>query len=139
MNNNQSTKTYLLALLFSVLFIAVGTAQEKDGKSCGNSCCDGKTKMTQESGMNHSMMDSLNINEAADTEPVGKEAAVNLLAWNAVCPVSGEEIDPDANKIEYNGKIYGLCCNGCESKFKKDPEKYSKNLSDDGKSFIGSH
>ncbi len=139
MNKSQLTKTFLLVLLFSFLFTAAGVAQEKEGKSCGNSCCDEKTKMTHQLDMDHSMMDKKDTTETAEITPPVKEAAVNLQAWNAVCPVRGEVIDPEANKVEYNGKVYGFCCNGCDAKFKKNPEKYSKNLSDDGKSFIGTN
>lgn len=62
----------------------------------------------------------------------------NLVVWNKVCPVKGEEIDSDAPTVEYNGKLIGFCCPGCDSKFQKDPEKYLKNLNDDGSEFIGS-
>lgn len=57
--------------------------------------------------------------------------------WNKVCPVKGGEVDPEVETVEYNGKAYGFCCPGCDSKFKKDPEKYSKNLNEDGTKFIG--
>lgn len=61
----------------------------------------------------------------------------NVKPFNLVCPVQGEEIDPDAPKILYKGKVYGFCCKGCDDKFLKDPEMYIKNLSSDGKKFIG--
>lgn len=57
--------------------------------------------------------------------------------WNKVCPVMGNPIDKDSPTVEYNGKVYGFCCPGCDAKFEKSPEKYSKNLSEDGKRFIG--
>jgi len=53
--------------------------------------------------------------------------------FNIVCPVSGEEIDPDVTAT-YNGKTYALCCKSCLKKFNKDPEKYSSKLNEDGKS-----
>jgi YHS domain-containing protein len=52
-----------------------------------------------------------------------------------VCPVKGNLIEADSPTVEYNGKIYAFCCPGCDTKFAKNPEKYSKNLSDDGKKF----
>jgi YHS domain-containing protein len=58
-------------------------------------------------------------------------------AWNAVCPVRGGEVDSKVEAVEYNGKYFGFCCGGCDAKFKKNPAKYSKNLSDDGKRFVG--
>ncbi|MGE5497669.1 MAG: YHS domain-containing protein [Syntrophothermus sp.] len=56
--------------------------------------------------------------------------------WNAVCPVLGNKVDASVQTVTYNGKAYGFCCAGCDSKFKADPEKYSKNLSEDGKKFL---
>lgn len=150
MKYNQSTIKYLFVLLFFVLCAAAVSAQEKETKPCENSCCDGKTKMMHQekmddSTMNHSMMDHKGMNEKSNPITVEtaditiKKVNADLVAWNAVCPVRGEEIDPEGTKVEYNGKIYGFCCSGCISKFEKDPEKYSKNISDDGKSFLGTH
>jgi len=153
MKNNRSIIKFLLIFLFSVLFTVAVSAQEKESKSCGNSCCDGNTKMMHQgkmndstmdhSNMDHSMMNHKNMDEKADPTAVNSNGSAaesvdaDLQAWNAVCPVRGEDIDPDAAKVEYNGKIYGFCCSSCISKFEKNPEKYSKNLSDDGKSFVG--
>ncbi|MDP2366255.1 MAG: YHS domain-containing protein [Ignavibacteria bacterium] len=57
--------------------------------------------------------------------------------WNKVCPVKGNEIEKDSPTVEYNGKVYAFCCPGCDTKFAKNPEKYLKNLSEDGKKFVG--
>jgi len=57
--------------------------------------------------------------------------------WNKVCPVKGEEVDADSPTVEYDGKVIGFCCPGCDAKFQKDPEKYMKNLNEDGTKFIG--
>jgi YHS domain-containing protein len=65
------------------------------------------------------------------TKSVSKEP------WNKVCPVKGNPIEENSPVVEYNGKIYAFCCPGCDTKFIKDPEKYIKNLSADGKKFIG--
>jgi YHS domain-containing protein len=70
------------------------------------------------------------MNESTET------ATVQI--WNKVCPVKGEEVDTEAPTVEYNGKVIGFCCPGCDSKFRKDPEKYMKNLNEDGTKFIGS-
>ena len=71
-----------------------------------------------------------------DSQPVRVDDK-SLKPFNAVCPVQGEEVDPDAPKVLYKGKVYGFCCKGCDDKFLKDPEKYARNLSKDGKKFIG--
>jgi len=57
--------------------------------------------------------------------------------WNKVCPVKGNPIEDDSPTVEYKGKIYAFCCPGCDTKFAKNPEKYAKNLSEDGKKFVG--
>jgi YHS domain-containing protein len=57
--------------------------------------------------------------------------------WNKVCPVKGNAIEDDSPTVEYNGKVYAFCCPGCDTKFAKNPEKYAKNLSEDGKKFVG--
>ncbi len=64
-------------------------------------------------------------------KPVAKQA------FNAVCPISGEPVSPKSQTVEYEGKVYGFCCDSCEPKFKAEPAKYSLNVSADGKRFLG--
>ena len=46
----------------------------------------------------------------------------------AVCPVSGEMIQPGKGvTLEYKGKTYTFCCEKCPKKFQENPEKYLKN------------
>ncbi|MGE5398941.1 MAG: YHS domain-containing protein [Ignavibacteriales bacterium] len=52
--------------------------------------------------------------------------------FNKVCPVSGEDLEDNNHTYTYNGKTYGLCCNKCLTKFKKDPAKYAARLNEDG-------
>ncbi len=63
--------------------------------------------------------------------------SVSKEPWNKVCPVKGNLIEADSPTVEYNGKVYAFCCPGCDTKFAKDPVKYLKNLSEDGKKFVG--
>ncbi len=44
------------------------------------------------------------------------------------CPVSGKEFKKSeaSPKYEYEGKTYYFCCQGCNEKFEKNPEKYVK-------------
>ena len=72
--------------------------------------------------------------ESVDSSTVD---SVALQIWNKVCPVMGNKVDVDGPTVEYNGKLYGFCCPGCDAKFEKNPEKYSKNLNEDGTKFIG--
>ncbi len=99
----------------------------------------------QHQGMKQSSMDEnahsdMNDNHNSTLDVNSKPIRVkdkNMKSFNLVCPVQGEEVDPEAPKVLYKGKIYGFCCKGCDDKFMKDPEKYIKNLSSDGKKFLG--
>lgn len=65
------------------------------------------------------------------------ETKTELKVFNEVCPVMGKTVDVELTKVEYDGKLIAFCCAGCEDKFKANPEKFMKNLSDDGKTFLG--
>lgn len=58
------------------------------------------------------------------------EAPAKPNVGNKICPISGKEIakmgDGKGMQIEYNGKIYNLCCGMCTKDFNADPAKYSK-------------
>lgn len=60
-------------------------------------------------------------------EKSAKESEVTpVKVNNAVCPVTGDKVNmKDPVTVEYNGKIYNLCCPMCVSEFNKDPGKYS--------------
>ncbi len=124
-------KASIFIAVFLFLITTSVFAQDKKDEGCCKSS-DKMEKMDQSCMKSHGMQDSTQSMQSNVQEVDSK-----LAAWNAVCPVRGEAIDPEANKVEYNGKVYGFCCNGCDSKFTKDPEKYSKNLSEDGKTFAG--
>ena len=47
---------------------------------------------------------------------------------NKKCPVSGDPVDPKVQTVVYQGKTIGFCCADCVEPFKKNPEKYSKNI-----------
>ncbi len=48
-----------------------------------------------------------------------------------VCPVRGNKIDRSAY-VDYKGKRIYFCCKGCDADFKKDPEKYMKQMEEKG-------
>lgn len=73
--------------------------------------------------------------EMTDAAETASHDAVK--AWNKYCPVAGEEIDPEVRTVMHDGKAYGFCCEGCDSKFEKEPAKYVKNLNSDGTEFLG--
>ncbi|MFC2135199.1 heavy metal-binding domain-containing protein [Bacteroidota bacterium] len=66
------------------------------------------------------------------------EAVSDAKAFNKVCPMSGGPVDASVQTVSYNGKNYGFCNSGCVAHFQADPEKWSKNLSEDGKEFVAS-
>ncbi|HSD64125.1 MAG TPA: YHS domain-containing protein [Ignavibacteriaceae bacterium] len=146
MKTSLSIKSLLLITAISLFFLSAGYAQDKKDDSC---CTSGKMMQKMDhSKMDHSKMDQSNCDKnkmsietykdsTETTDLKAEEVDSKLAAWNELCPVRGEKIDTEASKVSYNNKVYGFCCNGCDSKFMKDPEKYSKNLSEDGKAFLG--
>ena len=70
----------------------------------------------------------LGICQSAETKAkaaAGTAAPVKIN--NTICPVMGNAVDmKNPVTVEYNGKIYNLCCPMCPAMFKADPEKYSK-------------
>lgn len=73
------------------------------------------------------------VTKDANTKTEQTQTVDSNKPFNTVCPVSGEEVDPEIT-YKYDGKTYALCCKSCLKKFKNDPEKYISKLSDDGKS-----
>lgn len=59
---------------------------------------------------------------AQDVQPAG-DTPVIPTATKLICPVTGENADPDVS-YAYNGSTYYFCCNGCVATFKNNPEKY---------------
>lgn len=100
-----------------------------------NHLSDDSTK-TKKEMMKHHNDESKDGHDQHGTKQEAKEDSTAKKAWNTVCPVLGNEVDGETELVEYDGKLYGFCCPGCDTRFKKDPEKYSKNLSEDGTEFI---
>jgi len=125
-------KALLIPVLALFAFFLVSGLQAQDkpskAKATEGSCCGeeescGADKATCSEENHHQKAE-------AKTSSVSKP-------WNTVCPVQGEKVDPKVKTVKYEGKEYGFCCNGCDAKFQKDPAKYAKNLSKDGKKFVG--
>jgi len=91
---------------------------------------------------NKKMMDMKNKGDKEVVTGKGKMNAVKEkvdttnVVVNTVCPVSGEMLEDNDHNFTYKGKTYGVCCNKCLTKIKKDPEKYISKLTPDGKSLI---
>jgi YHS domain-containing protein len=61
----------------------------------------------------------------------GPLRAADQVKPQTVCPVLGGNIDKKVY-IDYQGKRIYFCCQGCEGKFKEDPEKYLKKFEEQG-------
>ena len=60
---------------------------------------------------------------AVTVSEVAPAVAVNV--GNKTCPVTGETIkELGKDTVEYEGKIYNMCCPMCKDKFLADPAKY---------------
>jgi len=56
------------------------------------------------------------------------QASATAKPINTHCAVDkGDEIDPKVTYL-YNGQVIGFCCEKCIAEFKKDPDKYMKDL-----------
>ena len=63
----------------------------------------------------------------ADTPATQPTTQTSTGIVNKTCPVGGDDVDPAVTTV-YDGKTIGFCCEGCVKKFKKNPEKYMKDL-----------
>lgn len=61
-----------------------------------------------------------------------KSALANSYTYQTECPVMGETIDPTSFAVMPTGETVYYCCNGCDGKFKKNPEKYTAKLASQG-------
>lgn len=119
----------VLVLVLAFIFTsAVSYAQEKQE---AKEKAEKKTEMKMDDHKNHDHTKEMK----QDADKSKKEEVSKSKVWNEVCPVSGEEVDPTVPPVKFDEKEYGFCCESCIKKFKKDPAKYSKNLSEDGKTF----
>ncbi|MEI7812465.1 MAG: YHS domain-containing protein [Ignavibacteria bacterium] len=156
---------YILKNLFAVLtfllvLVSVSVAQEKSAmkhdkakmekeckdmemRECHNDsakmeskkCCKGMTRKECKEHCKKGAKMGAKECPVKEGQKVG-ENAEGAKAWNAVCPVLGNKVDADVETVEYKGKAYGFCCQGCDRKFKANPEKYIRKLSNDGKMIL---
>jgi YHS domain-containing protein len=62
------------------------------------------------------------------TMPAATQASATQKPINKYCAVDRDnEVDPTVTYL-YQGRLIGFCCDDCIPKFKKDPEKYMKDL-----------
>ena len=81
-------------------------------------CCEGCTGDFKKDPEKYSSALELKVREPKDSE----------LGKSVTCPVSKEgfEVSKNTPVIDYKGKSYFFCCDGCIGDFKKDPEKFAK-------------
>lgn len=141
----------IAVLVFTCLMLTIVINAQEKPKSCTHDMKQQKESLDQ-SKMDHSKQISNSAPEknceagktttkscCSSEAGAAKEAKIETSKpWNAVCPVMGEEIDPEIKTVEYKGKTIGFCCDKCLEKFNKDPEAYMKKLSKDGKKIIES-
>jgi Cu(I)/Ag(I) efflux system membrane fusion protein len=53
-----------------------------------------------------------------------------LIALQKICPVTGEPLDSMGGpvRVEVAGRVVFICCEGCESRLRKNPDKYLSKL-----------
>ncbi len=66
---------------------------------------------------------------ATGTAPSKNSGAQVVDIGNTKCIVSGDDVS--STTVEYQGKLYHLCCSDCLADFKKDPAKYVRALEAD--------
>ena len=119
-------KRIVMALALISLFGISTFAQEKP-----------ETEMKERKECTKDSKSCCGASEISGMQMKASKETTEVRIWNKVCPIKGESVDTEVPTFEYNGKIIGFCCPGCDSKFHKDPEKYMKNLNEDGTKFIG--
>ena len=69
-----------------------------------------------------------NSNPQAAANPPQPVVQASAKPINTHCAVDkGDDVDPKVTYL-YQGKVIGFCCEKCIDDFKKDPEKYMKDL-----------
>jgi YHS domain-containing protein len=81
----------------------------------------------------HAAAQEAQVPAAETTQEAAAEVPASVKVGNKICPVSGMPVGSmgEGAEIEYHGKIYHLCCLGCDRDFNKDPEKFSKKAEDE--------
>ncbi len=72
---------------------------------------------------------------APEPEEKAPSAGAASLKTQETCPVMGDKLDKSLF-VDHEGKRVYFCCGMCVEKFKKDPAKYLKVLSDRGEAPI---
>ncbi len=117
--------TRLMIIVLAIVFTASITIAQEKQKVMDK--VEKKSEMKMDDHKDHHKM------EKESKTIIDKDSEAKI--WNAYCPVMGDEVDPEGKTVVYKDKTIGFCCGGCIKKFNKDPEKFLKNLSPDGKTY----
>jgi YHS domain-containing protein len=80
--------------------------QQKAGEVCGDGSCCG----------------------SGSAEPMAMAISSGIDMKNTKCIVMGEDVGDSKGTVEYQGKVYHICCSDCVKDFKENPEKWVKAL-----------
>jgi len=70
----------------------------------------------------------ISVAGCSESEPESSATDVNLTPVNQLCPIMGNPVTEDGGTAEYNGKLVGFCCAGCDSPWSElsDADKAAK-------------
>lgn len=70
----------------------------------------------------------ISVAGCAESEPESSATDVNLTPVNQLCPIMGNPVTEDGGTAEYNGKLVGFCCAGCDRPWSElsDADKAAK-------------
>ena len=70
----------------------------------------------------------ISVAGCSESEPESSATDVNLTPVNQLCPIMGNPVTEDGGTAEYNGKLVGFCCAGCDRPWSElsDADKAAK-------------
>jgi YHS domain-containing protein len=100
----------------TIMAQVAATSNDNTGTAMEGCACGGE-------GMEAGPIEQSVVNEAPTVTVVA--------GTQAVCPIMGNPIKEDVF-VDYDGKRVYFCCPGCDGKFNEDPQKYIKQMEDEG-------
>lgn len=125
----MKSKLWLLAAILMLGLSTAALAQEEKGDDTAAPMNMEDMQMKMDAGTADNAVMNKEEGQAVTTTTTTTTTTGAVEVGNKICPVSGKEIVME-NKgtVEYNGKIYNLCCSMCKKDFLKEPEKYIEKL-----------
>jgi len=106
-------------------------ADKKDDKKADPKAADKKpdAKPAEKKPEDKKVADAKPTEKKPDAKP---EEPKKLVAINTKCPVSGEDVDASVISL-FQNKGVGFCCEDCQKKFLKEPDKFKDKIVADAK------